>query len=224
MAISIPNCKHNWIALLHSVFLGCVVLCAVGCDSRNPASISEERMGRPTPTVPPQIAQRREVRMPQQVAQPIVPEAPRPTIRPGKVIRSNPSPIEADLKPVALASLIRSGSVTVQGWNADYFRTVDGDTTSLYRTDQVNPLVITFAFEEAINLKTVRIFPSYSSYDWAVYTDASEQGLIIRGVPEEQWSRMDFEQPLQTKSIRIEVLRVERDNYVHLNEIEIYVQ
>lgn len=224
MAISILNCKHKWMTCLEVFLLGWIVFSCVGCDSRNPASIGEERSGRPTPTVPPQIAQRREVRMPQQVAQPFVPQAPRPTIRPGKVIRGNPNPIEADLKPIPLEAMIRSGSVTVQGWNSEWFRIVDGDTTSLFRTDQVNPLVLVFGFQVPITLKTVRIFPSYSTYDWAVYTDASEQGLIIRGVPEEQWSRMDFEEPVEIKTVRIEVLRIERDNYVHLNEVEIYTQ
>jgi len=224
MAIFKAYCKWNRTGAAQSLLLGLLILTFLGCDSRNPAAVYEERQGRPTPTIPARIAQRRQAVQPRQASFEAPREYPRPTLKPGKVIRDNPDPIEAELKPLQLGNMIENGMVTVANWSPDHNRIVDGDTTTLYKTEGVNPIVLAFTFKEPIALKTIRMFPSYSSYDWAVYTDDTEKGTIIRSVPEETWSRMDFEKSVQTNKVRVEVLRLERDNFVHLNEVEMYVQ
>lgn len=204
------------------ILLIALILGLSSCDSRNPASIREERAGRPTPTM---LPDRPRVRGPRRVnRQAPVPAAPRPTLKPGKVIANSTETIEGELEPLNLQKMILAGELEVKGYIRDHVRMFDGNVTTLYRTDGVNPIVLDFEFGEPVNLKTIRIYPSYSSYDWAVYINEQERGIIIRSVPSEQWSRLDLEKPTKTKKVRLEVLRIERDNYVHLNEVEMYTQ
>ena len=102
----------------------------------------------------------------------------------------------------------------------------DSDTGVPVKTENINPYILSFTFKEPISLKTVRIFPSYSSYDWVVYTGSSEKekGLMIRNAPEEDWSRLDLPKAVSTKTVRLEILRTVRDNFVHVNEIEFYTE
>ena len=100
----------------------------------------------------------------------------------------------------------------------------DGDTGSLSRTEDINPLILVFRLETPIQLTAVRIFPSYSTYDWAVRPHPEAPRLMVRGAAEEQWSRIDFEKPIETAEVRIEVRRLVRDNYVHVNEVELLVE
>jgi len=146
-------------------------------------------------------------------------------MRPGKNVQNNPKPIEASLKPVDLRHLLATGKVRLQSPRGGGLENVfDGDPTSLFRSDNVNPVVLTFTFQEPISLKAVRIFPSYSAYDWALYPEPNKLGMVIRGAGEEDWSRIDLPKAVKTNTVRVEVLRIVRDNYVHLNEVEFYTE
>lgn len=200
-----------------------IVLLLVACEGRNPASIAEERAGRPTPTPLPRAA-------PEVPGQPAPPPAAdvRPTIRPGKEVASNPQPVEEALKKIDVLRDFRAGKIRVEANDPQFGPRVlmlfDGDTSMPARTEEINPLILTFTFQEAVKLKTARLFPSYSTYDWALYADPEQTGLVVRQAPAEEWSRIDLPAAVETKMIRVELLRVLRDNYVHVNEVELYTE
>jgi hypothetical protein len=100
----------------------------------------------------------------------------------------------------------------------------DGDTGSLSRTEDINPLILVLRLKTPVKLTAVRIFPSYSTYDWAVRADPEAPRLMVRGAADERWSRIDLEKPTETTEVRIEVRRLVRDNYVHVNEVELLVE
>ena len=99
---------------------------------------------------------------------------------------------------------------------------IDGDLESLMKSNAINPLVIDFEFANEISLKTVRLYPAASRYDWLVEALPGGPRFMLRDVPERTWSQLDLPEAVTTSVIRLEVLRVERDDYVHLNEVELY--
>ena len=192
------------------------------CDTRNPASIHAERQGRPTPRPPER--QRRVRQVAQEPRRPAPPPVVQPTIRPGKEVLSNPAAVESNLLPVDIAGMVRSRHLKIKESNTPGLALAfDKDTTTLYKSEGINPVILNFTFSKPIPLRAVRIFPSYSTYDWALYTDASEKGLVVRNAADEQWCRVDIPDATETQKVRLEVLRLIRDNYVHLNEVEFYV-
>jgi hypothetical protein len=128
--------------------------------------------------------------------------------------------------PYDLAELLREGDLKVTysdpSIDSSSLQLFDGDTSSLVRSEQVNPLVITLRFKQPITIKSVDIFPSYSSYDWKLYATPESKAVSIKYTPEEKWSQVDLPTAVQTSVVRLEVLRLLRDDYVHLNEIELY--
>ena len=100
----------------------------------------------------------------------------------------------------------------------------DGDTTSLARSEEINPLFLTFTFRAPVALKGVRLFPSYSSYDWGLQTGPDQDWLVIRGASQEAWSGIELEQSVETGFVKLELLRRESDDFVHLNEVEIWIE
>lgn len=199
----------------------------LGCESRNPADISAERQDRPTPTrlprriEPPPPAPGREPPPPVRIV-------PKAKMRGGTQIANNPQPIPDTLKKLNLRAMMQTGDVSIQANDSAFIARLgdilDGNTTTLHRTENVSPLILTLTFNDPIRLKTVRLFPSYSNYDWAVHPSATETGFLIRNAPEEQWSRIDFPEAKETKTVCVEVLRLLRDDYVHVNELEIYTE
>ena len=99
---------------------------------------------------------------------------------------------------------------------------LDGDTETLSRTGQLNPLIVTLTFSQPVSVKAVRLFPTYSTYDWAVEVTPGADRLMVQNAAHNAWSGIALDSPIETSIIRIEVLRLERDDNVHLNEIEIY--
>lgn len=142
-------------------------------------------------------------------------------------------PAVAELTP--LSSLRRldieqkmlTGTATVR-INDPAFQSVrgvlfDGDVLTHSRSNEINPLVITLNFLEPISLQSVRIFPTFSKYDWSLVPSQDHEPAAVRGVPSGEWSRIELTAPVQTTEVRLEVVRLERDDLVHVNEIEIFV-
>ena len=132
------------------------------------------------------------------------------------------------LKRLDLAEAQRSGALSI-AVNDPVFpprlpRIFDGNTETLSRTEDVNPLILTFTFKEEILLKAVRLYPSYSSYDWILRAHPQAESLIVRSAVAKEWSWIDLPTAVKTLSVRIELKRLQRDNFVHLNEIEFYSQ
>jgi hypothetical protein len=101
----------------------------------------------------------------------------------------------------------------------------DGDFQSLAKSESINPVFLEFEFQKPIRLKAVRMLFSHTvSHNWAVQTDPKKDGMMVRDAPDQQWSRMDFSPSETTQWVRIEMLRTSGDDFVHLNEIEFYVE
>jgi hypothetical protein len=99
----------------------------------------------------------------------------------------------------------------------------DGDTTTLARSEGVNPLVFRIVLDPPVRLAAVRVFPSYSTYDWTVRAAPDHPRLLVRAAAEELWSRIDLPEPVATGEVQIEIARLARDDFVHVNEIELLV-
>lgn len=212
--------KHRLVGVVLPVAL---LLALTGCDSRNPASIYEARQGRPTPTPPERVVKSRQFDAPAENE----PAKPRPTIRPGTVVQNNPQMPSAPLKKLNLQQMLLTNQVAAQANEPVFFNRLpmlfDEITDDANRSEEVNPLILVLRFTAPQKIKTVRTFPSHATHHWVLYTGEEGQGLMIRDAPQDDWSRIDLPEPVETKYVRIEVLRIERDDYVHLNELEIYV-
>ena len=152
-------------------------------------------------------------------------DAPRRTLSGG--IEAVPVGIlSEDLRRVDLALAWRSGELAVDVNDpvlaGELVPLFDGDTASLIRSEQINPLFFTLTFRFPVRLKGVRLFPSYSSYDWALRPLPEEEWLVIQNAADGAWSSLELEQSVETSVVRLEVLRRERDDYVHLNEVELW--
>jgi hypothetical protein len=97
----------------------------------------------------------------------------------------------------------------------------DGDTAWPSRSDSVNPLVIDFAFQRPIRLAAVRVFLVGSTYQWVAEARAGER-WSRQSVPSDEWSQIDLRPPVETAAVRLELLRLLRDDNVHVSEIELY--
>jgi hypothetical protein len=99
----------------------------------------------------------------------------------------------------------------------------DGDTSTLARTEDVNPLVVRFRFETPVRLRGARIYPSYSTYDWSLRPAPDSPRLMVENAAEEQWSAILLPDPVETAEIRLDLRRLVRDNFVHVNEVILLV-
>ena len=131
------------------------------------------------------------------------------------------------LSKLHLATMRSNGTLEVEVNDPDAALRVDalidGDLSTLARSNGINPLVVTLTLAEPVLLKAVRVFATHSPHDWVLEPLPSEGRLLIQNAPGHAWSTIELEEPRKTSVIRVEVLRLERDDYVHLNDIELYV-
>jgi hypothetical protein len=100
---------------------------------------------------------------------------------------------------------------------------IDGSVHSLVRGEGINPLILTFTFTEPIALRTARVVLAGSPYDWTLEAAEGDRRVESR-IPERVWSQIDLPEPVTTKVVKIEAQRLERDDFVHVNEIELWVE
>jgi len=220
-------------ATARRVSLCAVLAVAIGaCDSRNPAEVSRSRH----PEYYPDSEPRRDRETAERAAPPVA-DAPAPPAapaignkfdqEPGETIEVAPSPKGEAGTRLDLAGARAAGTLQVAANDPGYAPRLDflfdGDVSSLARSEDINPLVLELSFQQPIALVSVRIFPSYSTYDWAVRAGPDQPRLVVREAAEEQWSRIDLPAPVETTEVRLEIRRLVRDNYVHLNEVELFV-
>ena len=197
-----------------TLFIPLAVLISLACESRNPSKVWDERHsvepgGKPVAAAPERGA-------------PEIPAVPEP------IAAELPTRVsQGDRRMLDLAAARQTGAVVVAANDPVFFDRLaplfDGDITTLSRSEDVNPLVLEFRLGQSIKLAAVRIFPSYSTYDWTLYPAPGGPPRRIEQAAEEKWSQMDLETPVETKQIRLEIRRLLRDNFVHVNEIEFYV-
>ena len=154
--------------------------------------------------------------------------APPPPARrslPGTAVAPGTAALEG-LERVDLMAGLSTGAITIEvndpGLQASVAALVDGSTDSLLKTDGINPLEITVTLPQPIRLRGARAYLAASTYDWVLEPIPGGERLVASGVPERAWSQIDLPEPVETTVIRIEALRLERDDYVHANEIELY--
>lgn len=194
----------------------------LGCEERSPFSVSSARHPEyydTAPAVHPESD--RERRADERSAPSDLPELPGETVEVAAADSNGPG------QPLDIRAALLSGALRIDANDpslSDRLEPLfDGDTRSLARTEDVNPLILVFRLSAPIRLAAVRIFPSYSTYDWAVRPDPLASRLMTRDAPEELWSRIDLPAPIATTQVRLEVRRLLDDNVVLLNEVELLV-
>ncbi len=151
-------------------------------------------------------------------------DAPKPmgTIAPGKPYQGATS-LPADAKRLDILNLTASNQATassnVPGAALDNL--FDGADDSLVRTPEINPLDTTLTFTAATKVRAIRVRSTYSDFAIAVQVDGGER-IVLDPVPEGDWATIVFPTPVNAKQILVQTLRKSRDNFVHVNEIELY--
>lgn len=183
-------------------------------DEPPPFDIEEE--------VPPEAEVAPEDEPPAEEKKPAEPPSVRPTLAPGKVVAST-EVAPKDFKRLSISDLEAAGKVQIVSPAAggDKAKLFDGNEETLVRTDGINPLKMSFVFVEPIKVRGVRVLSTYSDYNWSFTADNGER-LVLESIPEGVSSVLVLPAPVTAKSITIEVLRRTRDNYVHVNEVELY--
>lgn len=156
-----------------------------------------------------------EKKKPEQVA--------RPVLAPGKDV-SGAMALPDKVKKLNLTEIVESGALVVST-NVpnlpDAGRIYDEIDTTLAKSEGVNPFKVTFEFTAEKTIKAIRVLSTYSDYGWAIQFDNGER-LVVDSVIDGDWSTVAFSDGVKVKKVTVEVLRKVRDNYVHLNEIELY--
>jgi hypothetical protein len=149
--------------------------------------------------------------------------AERPVLAPGKDVPGTDA-VPANAKRLNLPELAQTGAMVVTSNDSGYkdpTLVYDEIETSLVKSNDINPLKVTFEFPAARTLKAVKVLSTYSDYGWAIEVDGGGR-LVVDAVIDGEWSTIAWPEGIKAKKIAVEVLRKMRDNYVHLNEIEIY--
>ena len=232
--LGIPSKRRTWpICCL----LG--VLATAGCGDRFPFNVSRERhpdyysgmADQPPPRVETRsraraTKRREDERRPRPVSRGFVP--PQLADLPGESQEVTPASGDGAETRLDLAGARASGAALVEVNDPSLRERLDvlfnGDTGEPVRSDGVNPLVFRIALDPPVRLVGVRVFPSYSTYDWTVRANPEQPRLIVRGAAEEQWSRVELPEPVATGEVQIEIARLVRDDFVHVNEIELLVE
>lgn len=138
---------------------------------------------------------------------------------------------------INIGVLIKEGQITATystldiGSINDIF---DGSTETLARTASINPAVITLEFERTQRLGASRLYTTYSDGKWQVETamsvedlnskTGSYQNTIAKNkIKNAKWDSIGFT-PVNVRVVRLTLNRTTGDDYVHINEWELYTQ
>jgi hypothetical protein len=151
-------------------------------------------------------------------------DAPKPlgTLAPGKPYQGATS-LPAGAKRLDMLNLAAANQATltsnVPGETLNNL--FDGADDSLVRTPEINPLDTTITFTAATKIRALRVRSTYSDFAIAVQVDGGER-VVLDPIPEGDWATIVFPAPVNAKKILVQTLRKSRDNFVHVNEIELY--
>jgi hypothetical protein len=151
-------------------------------------------------------------------------DAPKPigTLAPGKPYQGATS-LPADAKRVDVLNLAAESkaALTSNVPGETLNNLFDGADDSLVRTPEINPLDTTITFTAATKIRALRVRSTYSDFAIAVQVDGGER-IVLDPIPEGDWATIVFPTPVTAKKILVQTLRKSRDNFVHVNEIELY--
>lgn len=204
--------------LVHSLATICLVaITSMGCEYE----YRDDPVASNRPNQPPPPTQE-EIKIQEQRKQ-VVENSGQPTLKAGKDV-SGAMAIPANAKKLNLPQLAESGQLTVTSnvpGLGDLQNSYDEVETTLAKSEGVNPFRFTLDFATPRNIKAVRVLSTYSDYGWAIQNDVGQR-FVVDMVIEGEWSTVAFPEGLKTKRLIVEVLRKVRDNYVHVNEIEVF--
>jgi hypothetical protein len=145
----------------------------------------------------------------------------RPTLPPGKPYQGATS-LPQGAKRLDLLNLQATNAATLTtNTNESVTGLFDGADDTLLRTPNINPLDTTITFTQPTKLKALRVRSTYSDFAIAVQVDGGER-IILDPIPEGDWGVIVWATPVTAKKVLVQTLRKVRDNYVHVNEIELY--
>ena len=156
-------------------------------------------------------------------AKPQTPPDVRPTLAPGEEV-SGQQKLPEGAKKVDIVSLVESGDVTLacnMPGLGDFGNVVDEFENTLSKSDGTNPYIVSFSFKSPRKIRGVKVLSTYSDYKWAFAVKGGKR-YVTDAVIDGQWSTIAFKEPVECGVCQVEVLRTVRDNFVHLNEIELY--
>lgn len=145
-----------------------------------------------------------------------------PVLAPGKDV-SGQAAMPPKVKKLNLTEMLEGGTlnVTANIMGGDLGQSFDEREDTLAKSEGHNPFKVTFEFAEQRTIKAVKVLSTYSDYGWALQPDQGER-LVVDTIIDGEWSTIAWPDGFKVKRLTVEVLRKYRDNYVHLNEVEIY--
>ena len=152
----------------------------------------------------------------------VLPPDVRPTLAPGKDVSGHDA-LPDKSKKIDLIELVESGQLLVSSnsGSPDLTLAFDERDDTLAKSEGVNPFRLNFEFVNARLIKAVKVLSSYSDYGLAIQIDDGDR-LVVDSVVDGNWSTVALASGVKAKKFYVEVLRKSRDNFVHLNEIELY--
>jgi hypothetical protein len=177
-----------------------VVEVVISDNLRSPEDRAKERLQAPTP----------------------VPNV-RPVLAPGKDV-SGQAALPPKAKRLNLPGLLESGELSVTSnvlGSRDLPLAFDEIEDSLAKSEGINPFKLSFQFKTPRTFRAIRVLSTYSDYGLAVELAGAER-LTVDTVIDGQWSTVAWPDGIKSSQVTVEVLRKVRDNYVHLNEVELY--
>jgi len=200
--------------LLSALSLTILTACEYEFKDDPPPSQAEEEIAVDEEEDAPEDAQPAERKRP---AEPDV----RPTLAPGKPYEGSAT-LPQGAKRLDLLNLQATNAATLTtNTNESVVTLFDGADDTLLRTPNINPLDTTITFTQPTKLKALRVRSTYSDFAIAVQVDGGER-IILDPIPEGDWGLIVWPAPVTAKKVFVQTLRKVRDNYVHVNEIELY--
>ena len=131
------------------------------------------------------------------------------------------------LQKIDLKTALSAGQLTVesndQNFQISTDMALDGKTDSLLVGSGMNPVELTLTLDRPVKLRAARATFAGSPHDWVIEPVPGQRHLV-ESAPEHDWSQIDFEPAVESGVVRFEFLRLERDDYVHVGEIELYAE
>jgi hypothetical protein len=145
----------------------------------------------------------------------------RPVLAPGTAYAGS-SKIPDKAKRLEILNLVATNEATISSntQENELNNVFDGADDSLLRSPEINPVDVTVTFKTPKKFRAIRVRSTYSDFAVAVQIDNGER-LILDPIPDGDWALMVWPQGVTAKRLFVQTLRRSRDNFVHLNEIEV---
>lgn len=150
---------------------------------------------------------------------------------------SLPAPLGAQTEPINVAGLLASAQANLAYSTVDIGpigNIFDGYTSSLARTPAINPMVVTLSFSNPQELMRSRVWFLAGDNKWRLETantvadlDAASGSYRVafdwQTGSEATWRDRTLTTPITCQAIRLKLQRLTGDNYVHLNEWQLFL-